>query len=126
VITGLENGTRYLVKVRAVNGAGGGVASNARAVTPRTVADAPTITALTARNGAIKVEFNAPTSNGGSTITRYAYSVNGKKWINWGASTSPQIIKALHNGVACSIRVRALNAAGWGAISESVEATPHR
>jgi hypothetical protein len=84
------------------------------------------ITALTARNGAIKVEFEAPASNGGSTITRYAYSVNGKKWINWGASTSPQIIKALNNGVACSIRVRALNAAGWGAFSEAVEATPHR
>jgi len=126
VITGLENGTRYLVKVRAVNGAFGGAASNARAVTPRTLAGAPTITTLTARNGAIKVEFDAPASNGGSTITRYAYSVNGKKWINWGASTSPQIIKALNNGVACSIRVRALNAAGWGTASEAVEATPHR
>ena len=103
-----------------------GAASNARAVTPRTVASAPTITALTARNGAIKVEFDAPASNGGSTITRYAYSVNGKKWINWGASTSPQIIKALKNGVICSIRVRALNGAGWGAISEAVEATPHK
>jgi len=126
VITGLNNGNRYTVKVRAVNGAFGGAASNARAVTPRTVASAPTITALTDRNGAIKVEFEAPASNGGSTITRYAYSVNGNKWINWGPSTSPQIIKALHNGVVCSIRVRALNAAGWGTASEAVEATPHR
>ena len=126
LITGLDNGTRYVVKVRAVNGAGGGAASNARAVTPRTVADAPTITALTARDGSIKVEFEAPGSNGGSTITRYAYSVNGKQWFNWGASTSPQLIKALSNGVSCSIRLRALNAAGWGAASEAVEATPHR
>jgi len=100
--------------------------SNSFAVIPRAVASAPAITALTGQDGSIKVEFVAPTNDGGSAITRYAYSVNGKPWVNWGASTSPQVAKALHNGVVCSIRVRALNAAGWGAPSEAVEATPHR
>jgi hypothetical protein len=126
VITGLTNGTRYVVKVRAVSGLVRGMPSSSFPFTPRTVASAPTITALTGQDGSIKVEFAAPASNGGSAITRYAYSVNGKQWFNWGASTSPQVIKALHNRVVCSIRVRALNAAGWGAPSEAVEATPHR
>ena len=126
VIAGLDNGTSYTVKVRARSSRVRGLASKARVVMPRAVASAPVITALTAQDGSIKVEFEAPTNNGGSTITRYAYSVNGKEWHNWGASTSPQVIKALHNRVVCSIRVRALNAAGWGAASDAVEATPHR
>jgi large repetitive protein len=126
LITGLDNGIRYLVKVRAVNGAGGGAASLVRSVTPRTVASAPTNVVLTAGNGRIKVDFETPASNGGAAITSYAYSVNGKAWVKFSSATSPQVIKALRNGVVCSIRVRAMNAAGWGAISESVEATPHR
>ena len=126
VISGLSNGTRYTVKVRAVNGAGGGAASNARVVTPGTVAGAPVITSLVAHNRAIKVEFDAPASNGGRAITRYAYSVNGGQWHNFGASTSPLVIKALPNGVVCAVQIKALNAAGWGASSIAVEATPHR
>jgi hypothetical protein len=126
LITGLENGTRYTIKVRAVNGAGGGAASNARAFTPRTVASAPTITAVTGGSGRIKVEFEAPVSNGGAAITRYGYSINGRPVQNFGSASTTQWIKNLPNNVTYTVQVVALNAAGWGAASEVLEATPHR
>ena len=126
VITGLDNGTRYTVKVRAVNGAGGGAASNARAFTPRTVASAPTNVVLSGRSGRIKVEFEAPVSNGGAAITRYGYSINGRPVQNFGSASTTQWIKNLPNNVTYTVQVVALNAAGWGAASEVLEATPHR
>jgi titin len=126
VITGLDNGTRYLVRVRAVNGAGGGAASNARSVTPRTIASAPTNVVLTAGNGRIKVDFDAPVSTGGAAIIRYGYTINGGPIISFGTSARPMWLKGLKNGLLHSVRIVAYNGAGWGAASEAVEATPHR
>jgi len=115
-----------VVKVRARNGAGGGAASKTRIVTPRTVAGAPTITALVARSGNITVSFAAPESNGGSAITRYGYSVNGGAFVMFIPSGYSKVIKALKNGVAYSVRIKALNAAGWSEASNAVEATPNK
>jgi len=126
VITGLDNGTRYVVKVRAVNGAGGGAASNARAVTPRTVAGAPTNVVLTEGNGRIKVDFDAPANTGGSSIIRYGYSINGGSIISFGTVFKPMWMKGLKNGMLHSVKIFAYNAAGWSAPSEAVEATPHK
>jgi len=126
LITGLENGTHYVVKVRAVNASGGGAASKARGATPRTVPSAPTITGITSGSGKVKVEFDAPVSNGGSAVTRYGYSINGGRWINAGVTTSPHWVKSLTNGVTYSIRIKALNSAGWSVASDAFEATPHR
>lgn len=126
LITELENGTRYTIKVRAVNSAGGGAASNARAFTPRTVASAPTITAVTGGSGRIKVEFEIPEFNGGANITRYGYSINGGPIVNMGPTTSPMWIRGMKNGVTYSVQIMALNAAGWGAASNALDVTPHR
>jgi len=126
VITGLDNGTRYTIKVRAVNGAGGGAASNARAVTPRTVSDAPTNVVLTEGNGRIKVDFDAPANTGGSSIIRYGYSINGGSIISFGTVFKPMWMKGLKNGMLHSVKIFAYNAAGWSAPSEAVEATPHK
>ena len=124
VITGLENGTRYTVQVRAVNTSGGGAASNLRSFTPRTLADAPTITALTGLSAKIKVELEAPAFNGGAKITRYAYSINEGDWRSWsvGGNGTTQVITGLKKNASCSIRIRAYTVAGWGAISEAVTA----
>jgi titin len=126
LITGLQNGTKYVVKVRALNGAGGGTASAGRSVTPRTTASAPVITSLTGSSGKIMVTFDVPLNNGGSVVTRFGYSINGGTWRNFGGSASPQWIKGLKNGVTYSIRIKALNAAGWSAASDAVEVTPRR
>lgn len=126
-VTGLENGNTYSIQVRAVNGAGGGAASNARTFTPRTVASAPVITSLNAQSNSIEVNFNAPVNNGGSDVIRYSCSINGQKWrFCFEDTTSPQMISGLKNGVSYSIRIRAQNASGWSVSSTTVEATPQR
>ena len=90
-----------------------------------TTPGAPTITALTGRSAKLKVELQAPASDGGRRITRYAFSVDGGTWHSWnaGATGSPQIIKGLKRNTTYSVRLRAYNKIGWGAISEAVSAT---
>jgi len=128
VISGLENATSYTVRVRAVNGFGGGASSNAKSFTPRTLAGAPTIVSLTGLSAKIKVELQAQESDGGSPITRYAFSVDGGTWHSWnyGSTGTPQYIRGLRPKVTYWIRLRAYTSAGWGAISEAVSATPSR
>ena len=93
-----------------------------------TTPGAPTITALTGRSAKLKVELQAPESDGGLKIKRYAFSVNGGSWHSWnaGATGSPQFIKGLKRHTTYSIRLRAHNKLGWGAISEAVSATTSR
>jgi len=43
---------------------------------PITAPGAPSISGITAGNGSLSVNFNAPSSNGGATITNYEYSVD--------------------------------------------------
>jgi len=124
VISGLTNGTRYVIKLRAINLLGRGLWTRGRAVTPIAAASAPKITKVTTGFKKLTVEFDAPTNNGGSPITRYCYSLNGGKWISFATLAGTQIIRPLDNGVKYSVRIKALNAVGGGAISDAVEATP--
>jgi BspA type Leucine rich repeat region (6 copies)/Fibronectin type III domain len=128
IIRNLQNGTRYDVKVRAFNAAGAGMESNTGSGLPRTLSDAPIINAATGHSAKIQVDFTAPEFSGGEVITRYAFSVNGGSWHSWNykATDTTQYIRGLKPGVACSIRLRAFTAAGWGAISNEVTATPTR
>jgi hypothetical protein len=75
VISGLTNGTSYRFSVRGVNAAGLGATSTAINVTPSTVPGRPGILAPTqgAAGGTLTANANweAPTSNGGATITSY-------------------------------------------------------
>ncbi len=62
-VTGLTDGTAYVFQVSAVNTAGQGDASAASdPVTPIGVPGAPTITAVTAHDGALSLAFTAPSS----------------------------------------------------------------
>ena len=85
----------------------------------------PVIYSLTGLSAKLKVEIGAPFSDGSSKITRYAFSVDGGTWHSWnaGATGSPQIIKGLKRNTTYSVRLRAYNKIGWGAISEAVSAT---
>jgi titin len=84
------------------------------------------ITGVTQGSGQVRINFDAPDSDGASAITRYGYSVDGGAVINAGTVSRSLLIKGLRNGGRYSIRVFALNAAGWGAPSEPVLATPKR
>lgn len=127
VISGLTNGTSYSIELRALNSEGAGAASNGLSGTPRTTADAPTNLAPTPGDGQVSVAFTLPSNTGGAAITNYEYSTNGG--LNWtaaspAASSSPVTISGLTNGRAYNIVLRALNAAGPGAVSGAVSATP--
>lgn len=71
--------------------------------------------------------FLAPATNGGAPITSYEYSVNnGASWETRtpAGTSSPLSIGGLVNGVTYTIRLRAVNAVGSGAVSEAATVTP--
>lgn len=125
-ITGLTNGTRYQVSLRAVNIAGNGNASNIIASTPRTTPGAPTITSVTAGANQASVAFTL-SDDGGSSVTNYEYRVRSISWTAWesiASTTSPLVIGNLVNGTNYDVQIRAVNAAGSGASSTTESVTP--
>lgn len=134
VVTGLENGTSYQVRIRAVNAVGSGAPSAASTATPRTVPGAPAISGdtIVGVDGVLDVEFSAPASNGGSAITTYQYSTDGgATWRerSTGTTGSPLRISTesadgttpLTGGEVYPVEIRAVNAAGPGAASAIAE-----
>ena len=127
MITNLTNGRTYQVRLRAVNDYGPSTPSGAVAVTPRAMPGAPSISSATPGNRQAFVSFGAPTSDGGSPITNYEYSTNnGATWAprNPASTASPMVIGGLVNGQTYQVRLRAVNAAGTGALSNAVMVTP--
>jgi len=124
-IPGLVNGTAYSIKLRAVNSAGFGATSAAVTVTPRKVPDAPTRLVATPADRSATISFTAG-ANGGSAITNYQYQVGTGAWtaLSPAVATSPVTIPSLVNGTTYSIKLRAVNAAGFGAESAPVSVVP--
>ncbi|MFI5564034.1 fibronectin type III domain-containing protein [Amycolatopsis japonica] len=79
-ISGLTNGTPYVVTVVAENSAGLGVGASAKAVIPGPVnrpATAPAVTANATAAGKVSVSWTQPDLRGG-TLVHYLVSVTGK------------------------------------------------
>jgi hypothetical protein len=122
--TPLTNGTPYSVEIRAENAAGYGPGSTVAAGIPVNVPDAPSITSVTAANGALGVAFT-PGSNGGSAITSYQYSLDGgNTWASTGSLSPSFTIGNLTNGTAYSILLEADNMAGDSVASAPGTGTP--
>ena len=128
-ITGLTDGTPYHVHVRACNTVGCGAWSNViilRVPAPPSKVLTPTLTGI---NGTLSVSWSAP-SNGGSAIT--SYRVQHKRTsLSWpstyqrvSGSTTETTITGLTDGTPYHVHVRACNAAGCGAWSDSATGTP--
>ena len=118
-VTGLTNGTAYVIKVIAKNAAGSSLPSaNSAPVTPATVPGIPTAVVAVSGNTQLAVTWVAPASTGGSNITDYQvkYSSNsGSTWTNFvhPVSTMPSLtVTGLTNGTAYVIKVIAKNAVG--------------
>jgi fibronectin type III domain protein len=102
----------------------GGDVAGAGGAKPSGPPGAPTITSVTAGDGAVTVEFTAPEKTGGSAITEYtvtsdpgAFKASGK--------LSPITVPGLTNGTPYTFTVRAANASGYGPeSSKSESATP--
>lgn len=123
-VTGLTNGTSYLFRVAATNGAGSSsYISLSNPLTPIANAPyAPTITSVVSGDTTITLNWIA-LLNGGATITDYVvdYSSNvGATWTTFNHSPSPNtsiVVTGLTNGTSYIFRVAAINSTGTGQYS---------
>jgi hypothetical protein len=130
-VSGLTNGQSYSVEIRAVNAIGPSAASAPQSATPRAAATAPSGLTASATNGAVALEWTAPTSDNGAPITdyrvEYATAPAGPFSVAAdGTSTATSaLVTGLTNGTTYYFRVAAVNAAGAGTPSSVTGATPY-
>ena len=120
-VTGLTGGTLYSLAVRAVGSSLTGAAATVNA-TPMFAA--PTGLTATAGDGQVTLNWDDP---GNSNITGYKLSINAGAFAEIGgsdAATTSHTVTGLTNGTTYTFAVRAVNASGEGASSDTVTATP--
>ena len=124
-VSSLTNDTEYTFEVRAVNAVGEGPASRVSA-TPAVSKPGP-VRNLSASAGdeSVTLYWEAPLSNGGSSITHYQYRRDGESWatVSGGASARSKTESGLTNGTTYTFYVRAVNSVGGGS-SRSITARP--
>ena len=131
-LTGLTNGTKYYVIVKAVNLVGSSVASNEKYGTPSTAALAPTSVVATPAATSVALSWSAPSVTGGAAIVGYQVYA-------WADSLSPSSINpsnatlvtgtsytvtGLATGTKYDFLVVAMNGVGVSPASTLVSATP--
>ena len=136
VVMGLTNTVTYTFEVRASNSFGASLPATSNPVTPSPGASAPgapTITGISGvsvsplpalvgdANGRATVNFNAPASDGGSTITGYTVTSSpggpGIVDTNAGTTALSHLVTGLIVGTPYTFTVRATNAVGTGPAS---------
>jgi fibronectin type 3 domain-containing protein len=135
--TGLTNGQSYDYVVTAVNGVGEGPQSNSASAIPNgsgaTSPSAPQSLAAYGGNGQNGLAWNAPASNGGSTITGYRVyrgtTNSNRQLVTSGGCASLGVVTScadtgLNNGQSYDYVVTAVNGVGEGPQSNSVTAAP--
>jgi hypothetical protein len=126
-LTGLKPGTKYSVRVKAVNGVGVSKASTTMVITtpaqlPSSVN--PTLRSVTTTSASIA--WVAP-SHGGSKITDYLaeYSTdNGQTWktvVKNPSSSTTLTLRGLTTRTTYLVRISAKNSVGFGSASNSLE-----
>ena len=93
---------------------------------PRTSAPGPPRSlAAVGGNGEVVLTWDAPASDGGSTITDYEYRIDRRNpWTSIGSTLTTHTLTGLVNGTAYVFEVRAVNAVGKSFSSRRAEATP--
>jgi lysophospholipase L1-like esterase len=123
-LTGRTNGVPHLIRVRASSAAGQGLTATTSLLTPRTTPAAPRLTRVVPGRGSIVVSFR-PGVDGGAVVTNHQVSVStngGRTWSAFRAlrpadASTPVTVTGLRSGVTYRVRLRAVNAAGAGAVS---------
>ena len=129
-VNGLLANVVYDFMVAAVTSAGVGAASIPVTAIPFDVPTAPLTPTATAQSGAVSLSWAVPTSDEGSAITGYlvTQSIDGATWTTVATIANPTTrtttVTGLVNGTTYSFRISAVNAAGGGAPSLVVAATP--
>ena len=122
-VTGLNNGTTYTFKIRALSNSGNSAASAAAQAKPLPVPSAPAnLTASPSTTGPAKVTLNWNTHSD-TTITKWQYRYKVSSSANYGdwsdipnsaAATKTYTQTGLHHNVEYNFQVRAVNAIGIG------------
>ena len=133
--TGLSAGTTRHYRVSAINANGTGDASNVDNATTdaaaATVPGAPTgLTATASGTSTINLDWDAPSNDGGASISGYRIEVSsngGTSWTNREANTGSSSTSYSHTGLSAGTtrhyRVSAINSVGTGAASNVDDAT---
>ena len=118
-VAGLTSGDSYTFTVTATNGIGTGPASSAsNPVTPMTLPGVPRSVSATRGDASATVSWTAPSSNGGSAITRYIVIASGSDGQACAtAGTTSCTLTSLDNGTAYTFTVTAANMFGMGPAS---------
>ena len=107
----------------AVNSVGAGSYSAASAtITPLGPPAAPTISSVTAQDGALSLALVAPTT--GAPVTGYDYRLDGGDWFGVASASTTLVIPGLVNGTSYTVEVRAESAVGAGEASVPATGTP--
>jgi hypothetical protein len=124
-VTGLTNGTPYVLHVAAVNAIGHGPTTAAPAVTPSTIpADASAVSAA-AGDRSVTVSWEPPTDDGGSPVTGYQVQrAPDGPWQTLSADARSTTFSDLTNGTSYRFEVRAVNANGAGPSTAAPAVTP--
>ncbi len=127
-LSGLTNGDRYDLQVRAVNAAGNGPWSASETGTPSTVnaPGAPASLLVTPGDGSLSIAWSAPADDGGADVTSYdlryilsdAADKSDDNWTLeedvWTSGALEYTLSGLTNGDRYDLQVRAVNEAGNG------------
>ncbi|KSW30160.1 hypothetical protein ATM99_00220 [Cellulomonas sp. B6] len=110
-------------RAAATNDLGQGPWSEPVQVAPARPAGAPRVTSVVPGNRSLTVTFEAPGSDGGAPVEHYEYTVDGgETWVR--VDGSPFVVRRLTNGTTYDVRVRAVTAAGPGAVGTGAATAP--
>ncbi|MDE2795964.1 MAG: fibronectin type III domain-containing protein [Gemmatimonadota bacterium] len=128
---GVEPGTKYYYRVRAINDVGRGPASNVASATTDALAPGAPMNLMAKADGSSEVEldWDPPEDDGGSEITGYRieYSDDGQTWDDLERNTGSTSTSYEHRGITAGTRyyyrVRAINDVGASPPSNEAAAT---
>jgi outer membrane protein OmpA-like peptidoglycan-associated protein len=114
-ISGLNDGTAYSIKLRALSVAGAGAASNSESATPYEAPDATAnaTTSYVAGSGQATVSWLAPNNNGAAissyTVTAFTAAISGSQASTCTTSSLSCTLSGLSNGTTYYISIQSVN-----------------